>query len=154
MTNHDLKRLWYCNHTHAKTGGCVCKNHPDKLPKCEAILNTPLQQIDQIRAEKRKRVLPRPRYPWADVASVMAQYQAQMRMARHGREVEIRRVTDYSGLEMRMMHELPIQHMITFDELQRWPSVFKREPHPTEGAPSVPKSWHKFIEPNHRKKPR
>jgi len=52
------------------------------------------------------------------------------------------------------------------DEVHMWPSAYTKsgklerrelmfqEPRPTEGAPKVAKSWHKFIEPNHRKKPR
>lgn len=164
MSNHNLpnlKRLWYCDHAHAKTGGCACKKHADKTPKCESILNTPLTQIDQIRTEKRLSRLPRPRSLWADFASGMAQYQAQMRMARHDRE-HVRAAwlgVDYSAIEMRIMHERPLQHMITIDEAHMfWPSMYEQrgkiEKPKTEGAPSVPKSWHKFIEPNHRKKPR
>jgi len=166
MPNHNLpnlKRLWYCNHAHAKTGGCACKNHADKTPKCETILNTPLERIDQIRAEKRKLRLPRPRSLWADLerfSSGMAQYQAQMRMARHDREMWVdtdyeRRMMAYRKEEIAMLYGRPLQYMITIDEAHMfWPSVYEKKHRPTEGAPSVPKSWHKFIEPNHRKKPR
>ena len=65
MSSHNLpnlKRLWYCDHLHQKTGGCVCRTHPDQSPKCETIRNTSIQQIDQIRAEKRRTRLPRPRF--------------------------------------------------------------------------------------------
>lgn len=75
-------RLSYCDHVHRKTGGCVCKNHPDKLPKCESILNLPENirtPVIAIAIDDQSR----------DTASLLREkVQAQMRMRRHDLEIE------------------------------------------------------------------
>lgn len=112
----NLKRLWYCDHVHTKTGGCVCKKHGK--PICASIENVSIPDIDQIRLKERLSRLPRARSVWDKM--------------RHAAEA----TEGVTALQF-FAHELMFQ-----------------EPRPTEGAPKVAKSWHKFIEPNNRKKPR
>lgn len=169
----NLKRLWYCDHVHTKTGGCVCKKHGK--PICASIENVSIPDIDQIRLKERLSRLPRARSVWdqprygATLGQIMAQLQAIERMRRPSPMVEV----DYSGIEKRILSKEEAYrhmygarpHMMIIDEVHMWPSrklerrelMFHREPaepRPTEGAPKVQKPWHKFIESNNRKKPR
>lgn len=180
----NLKRLWYCDHVHTKTGGCVCKKHGK--PICASIENVSIPDIDQIRLKERLSRLPRARSVWdkmrhaADsiegisALQFFAQLQAVSRMMCPSPMVEV----DYSSLEKRILSkEEAYRHfygarpeMMIIDEAHLWPAAYARsgklerrelmfhrepaEPRPTEGAPKVQKPWHKFIEPNNRKKPR
>lgn len=159
----NLKRLWYCDHVHTKTGGCVCKKRPNPTPICESILNVPIPDIDQIRLKERLSRLPRARSVWdkmrhaaeategVTALQFFAQLQAVSRMMRPSPMVEV----DYSSLEKRILtREQAFRHMyggMIIDEVHMWPSAYTKsgklerrelmfqEPRPTEGAPKVQK---------------
>jgi len=103
--NRDLKRLWYCDHVHTKTGGCVCKKHGK--PICASIENVSIPDIDQIRLKERLSRLPRARSVWdkmrhaaeATEGVTALQLQAVSRMMRPSPMVEV----DYSSLEKRIL---------------------------------------------------